>query len=493
MRLPEYDRLDATALADLVRRREVSPLEILEAALERAEARNPALNAIVARYDEEARARARGTLSGPFAGVPFLIKDLITAWRGHPMSAGSRLQAGYVPEVDSEVVRRLEGAGLVLFGLTNAPELGILAHTEPVLHGPARNPWNPDHTPGGSSGGSGAAVAARIVPAAHGNDGGGSIRIPASHAGAFGMKPSRGRVSLAPLLGEAWLGFASEGVITRSVRDSAGLLDVLAGPAPGDPYAAPPPERPFAEEVGRPPGRLRVAFTDRPIFGRTVHPEAVAAVRSAAGLLEDLGHDVEEAHPPVEREPALRAYLHVVAAGVAAAVDAAARLTGRRPGFDNLEPETVALAAAGRALGAGELVGDLESMRALGRRLAAFHARYDVVVTPTVGAPPVKVGSLRATLQERLGVRLAVALGSRRVFDLLFAQIGDRSFDATGFTMPFNQSGAPAMSVPLHWTPDGLPLGVQIAGRYGEEGLLFRLAGQLEQARPWAHRAPPGI
>src|SRR5574341_581641 len=247
-------------MAALVARGELKPAELLEAALERADRRNPRINAIVRRYDDEARRRAAGPLpAGPFTGVPFLLKDVFAAWKGHALASGSRLLEGYVPDFDAEVVRRLERAGLVLFGTTNAPEFGLLAHTEPKLYGPARNPWNTAPTPGGSSGGAAAAVAARIVPAAHGNDGGGSIRIPSSHCGLFGMKPTRGRVSLAPV-GESWMGFACQGVITRSVRDSAALLDVLSGDVPGDPYAAPPRERPFVQELGAPPGRLRVAF-----------------------------------------------------------------------------------------------------------------------------------------------------------------------------------------------------------------------------------------
>ncbi len=494
MRFPEYDSLDALGLAALIGRREVSAAEALEAALARADARNPPLNAIVERFDEEARRRAAGPLpAGPLSGVPFVLKDLMTAWKGHPMSASSRLGAGFVPDYDSEVVRRLEAAGLVLFGLTSSPELGIMAHTEPRLRGPCRNPWGTDHTPGGSSGGSGAAVAARIVPAAHGNDGGGSLRIPASHGGLVGLKASRGRVSLAPALGEAWLGFASEGVVTRSVRDSAAFLDLLAGAAPGDPYAAPAQVRPFLAEVGAPPGRLRVALTTESFFGHGTDPECEVAAREAGRLLQSLGHEVEEARPPFDRERMVRAYVHVVAAGVAATVDEVARRTGRTPGPETLEPETLGLAAGGRSLKANELVEDLEAMRRMARQVAAFQERFDLILTPTVAQPPVKVGSLQPKGSEVLGLRVATALGWRVVLDQLFKQVGDRSFDATGFTMPFNQTGQPAISLPLHWTAAGLPVGVQLAARYGEEATLFRVAAQLEQARPWAERRPPGI
>ena len=493
MRLPEYDRLDALGLGAMVASGQVTAAELLEAAIERADARNPALNAIVHRADDAARRRAAGGLpSGPLSGVPFLIKDLLTAWKGQPMTASSRLGAGFRPDFDSEVVRRLEAAGLNLFGTTNAPEFGILAHTEPRLHGPCRNPWSTDHTPGGSSGGSGSAVAARIVPAAHGNDGGGSLRIPASHCGLFGLKPTRGRVSFTPA-SDGWDGMACEGVLTRSVRDSAALLDVLAGPMPGDTFTPSPPVRPWLEEVGRPPGRLRIAFTEESFFGRTTHPECRAAVRDAAKALSELGHELVEDRPPFEREPMVRAYLVVVAAGVSATIDTLARLTGRTPHQSLFEPETVGLAAGGRAFSASEHVAALETTRDWARRIGPFFERYDLLLTPAVGQPPVRVGSLQPKPSEALGIRLAASLGSRRLLDLLFAQIGDRSFEATGFTMPWNQTGQPAASVPVRWTPEGLPLGARLVGRFGDEATLFRVAAQLEAARPWAGRSPPGI
>jgi len=494
MRFPEYDALDAVGLAALVARREVTAAEALEAALARADARNPRLNAIVHRADGAARRRAAGPLPpGPLSGVPFLLKDLHTPWRGQPMSGGSRLGAGHVADHDGEVVRRLEAAGLVLFGLTNAPELGILAHTEPALHGPARNPWDPSRTPGGSSGGAGAAVAARIVPAAHANDGGGSIRIPASHGGLVGLKPTRGRISLGPDLGEAWLGLVAEGAVTRSVRDAAALLDALAGAAPGDPFELPPPARPWLEEVGAPPGRLRVAFTSGSFFGHGCSPEARAAVEGAARLLAGLGHEVVEARPPFDRERMVRAYVHVVAASVAAEVAELARRTGRRPGWGTLEPETMGLRAGGRALRADELVDDLEAMRGMARGIAGFMRDHDLLLTPTVAQPPLPVGALQPRALERAGLRVACASGLRPLLDLLFQQVGDRSFEATGFTMPFNQTGQPAVSLPLHWTADGLPLGVQLVARHGEEAVLLRVAAQLEAARPWADRRPPGL
>jgi amidase len=492
VRFPEYDQLDAIGLADLIARREVSALEVLEAALERVDARNGPLNAVVARYDDEARARARGPLpEGPLSGVPFLLKDLLTSWAGHPVTDGSRFLAGVVPADDSGVVQRLKAAGLVLFGQTNAPEFGIKPVTEPETRGPCRNPWNPEHTPGGSSGGSAAAVAARIVPAAHGNDGGGSLRIPASCCGVFALKASRGRVSFGPEHGALLSGLAIEGVITRSVRDSAALLDVLAGPFVGDSCATPAPARPFRSEVGTPPGRLRVAVTRRSLFARTTHPECAEAVEHAARLLTDLGHEVEEAHPDIARDRLIRAHLVVLSAQVAADLARAAAALGRRPRRGELEPETLVLAAAGRRLSASDLVRAEAEMHRAARSLGAFHATHDVLVTPTLAQPPVRVGALALRPWERAALQAVAAVPARHLIEALFDNIALRSFDATGNTMLFNHTGQPAMSVPLHVSASGLPIGVQIAGRFGEEATLFRLAAQLEAARPWAGRVPP--
>jgi amidase len=335
-------------------------------------------------------------------------------------------------------------------------------------------------------------VAARIVPAAHGNDGGGSLRIPASHGGLFGLKPTRGRVSFAPA-SDGWDGMACEGVVSRSVRDSAALLDVLAGPVAGDAFTPPPPARPWLEEVGRPPGRLRIAFTEGSFFGRTTHEECRAAVREAATALAGLGHELVEDRPPFDREAMVRAYLVSVAAGVSSAVDIASRATGRPARQSLLEPESVGLAAGGRAFSAVEHVAALDAARAFARQVGPFFERYDLLLTPTVGQPPVRVGALQPRPLEALGIRLAAALGSRRLLDRLFAEIGDRSFEATGFTMPWNQTGQPAASVPVRWTPGGLPLGAQLVGRFGDEATLFRVGAQLEAARPWAGRLPPGI
>lgn len=493
MRFPEYDHLDALALGELVARGRISAAEALEAALERADLRNGRVNAIVARYDDEARARARGPLpAGPLSGVPFLVKDLLAAWRGHPLTGSSRFLAGLVADRDSEVVRRLLAAGLVLFGQTNTPELGIMGTTEPRWRGPTRNPWDVERSAGGSSGGAAAAVAARVVPAAHGNDTGGSLRIPASACGILGVKPTRGRVSLGPAHGELNSGLTVEGIVSRSVRDAAALLDLLGGPAPGDPHVAPPPSRPFLSEVGLPPGRLRIAFTPEPLLARVTNPECAAAVKNAARLLADLGHEVVEARPALPRERLARAYLVAVAAQTAVDVERGTEAVGRRPGRDDLEPGTAALAAAGRTLTARDLALAAGEMHAAARTMGAFHERHDVFVTPTTAQPPLPLGAVLPTRAERIGLGLLARFPTRRGTDALLA-VAARSFDATGNTMPFNQTGQPALSVPLHWTPDGLPVGVQLVARFGDEATLFRLAAQLEQARPWAERLPPGI
>jgi amidase len=494
VRLPEYDWLDALGLGELVARREVSPAELLEAALERADARNSRLNAIVARYDDEARARAAGPLpAGPLSGVPFLLKDLLAAWKGHPLTGSSALLEGFVPDEDAEVVRRFHAAGLVTFGQTNTPELGIMGTTEPRWRGPTRNPWDQSRSAGGSSGGSAAAVAAAIVPAAHGNDGGGSLRIPASACGAFALKPSRGRVPLGPPLLDAWQGFATDGVITRTVRDSAALLDAIAGPAPGDPGALPAPARPFLAEAATPPGRLRLAVTHDSLFGRTTGPDCRAAVDAAAGLLADLGHELVDARPPFSRDALVRAYLVTVSACVAADLAEAARLTGRRPSPALVEPETWGLAAAGRAVGARDLELARREIQAATRAMATFFQGFDGLVLPTLAHPPLPLGAVAMKPLERLSVRVVAALRSRALIEKMLDEVAARSFEATGNTMLWNQTGQPAMTLPLHATAAGLPVGVQVVGRHGDEATLFRLAAQIEAARPWADRLPPTV
>jgi amidase len=499
----DYARHDGLGLADLVRRREASAAELLDAALARLDAVNPALNAVVRRRDAAARTEAaridaaigRGEAVGPFAGVPFLLKDLSATLAGEPTANGNRLLADLPMPVDSELVRRQRDAGLVIAGRTNTPEFGLLPFTEPVLYGPTRNPWDRTRTPGGSSGGSAAAVAARVVPLASGGDGGGSIRIPASCCGLFGLKPSRGRMPTGPAFGEVWAGLVVEHAITRSVRDSAALLDATAGADAGAPYAAPPVARPSLDEVTAAPGRLRIAFTSQPLFGRTVHPDGVAGVDAAPTLLASLGHEVEEAAPPVDREAWAVAFVSVLAGQTRAQIEAVAAAAGVTPRASDFEPATYALGLLGRAFSAARYVDAEQTLQLASRRVAPFFDRFDLLLTPTLGSPPPPIGALQPKAAERRAMRVVNALGAGRLLDRLgvVGPLADQTFDFIPYTPLFNVTGQPAMSLPLYWNADGLPIGVQLVGRFGDEATLFRVAGQLERARPWAARVPAGF
>ncbi|MBX3466356.1 MAG: amidase [Planctomycetes bacterium] len=494
MSLAGYDDHDALGLAALVRAGEVTARELVDEALARLDALNPRLNAVVAVRAAAARAAAAGPLEGPLAGVPFLLKDLLGAIAGESTTCGSRLWQGHVAACDTELVRRFGRAGLICVGRSSTPELGILPVTEPEAYAPARNPWDLSRTPGGSSGGSAAAVAAGIVPLASGGDGGGSIRIPASCCGLFGLKPSRGRTPTGPEAVEHWQGCAVEHVLTRTVRDSAAVLDATHGPDPGAPYVAPPPARPFLEEVGAPPGRLRIAFTRRPLLPAPgVHPDCVAAVDEAAALCAELGHEVEEAHPPLDGDAFARAFVLMIIGEVAADLRAAERTLGRRVRHGDIEPGTHVLRLLGEAYSAADFALAVRDLKATGRVLAPFFARHDVLLTPTLATPPLPVGALTPRGAERALIVTLTRLGAAGALRALgvLERIAATAYAFAAFTAPFNASGQPAMSVPLHASPEGLPIGVQFAARPGEEGLLLRLAGQLEAARPWRGRRPP--
>ena len=491
MREEEYIRLDATALAELVRRGEASAAELLEIALARLARWNPAINAVVIELAERARRDAGSVLpAGPFTGVPFLVKDLDGFLAGAEFTASSRALLGYVPPRDSELFRRYRNAGLVICGKTNTPEFGLVGTTESVLRGPARNPWNPAYSTGGSSGGSAAAVAARIVPMAHGGDGGGSIRIPASACGLFGLKPTRGRTPMGPDESEVWSGFVQRHALTRSVRDSAALLDATQGDDAGAPYTAPPPARPYAEEVRRDPGRLRIAFSTRSLFGRDTHPDCVAAVREAAALLARLGHEVTEAHPPIEREALVHAYLVVVATCTAGVVRQIGELRGRRVRGRELEPTTQFLVTLGEALPAAEFEFARLKFHAAARALAPFFAAHDVFVDATLAWPPPRIGEWALAPHLQWAIRRFSGVLPRAVMRRALDHFAAEGLERTANTMLFNMSGQPAMSVPLHVNAAGLPIGVQCVGRFGDEATLFRLAAQLEQAAPWIERMP---
>jgi amidase/6-aminohexanoate-cyclic-dimer hydrolase len=468
----DYESYDALGLADLVAKGEVTPGELLDAAIERVESRNPDLNAVVYPWYEEARtALAAGLPDGPFHGVPFLLKDLYTLYAGQPISNGSRLFEGLVPDHDSELVARYRRAGLVIFGRTTSPEFGLTTTTESVLHGQTRNPWNGSHTTGGSSGGAAAAVAAGILPVANASDGGGSIRIPASCCGLFGMKPTRGRNPMGPDVGEGWSGMSTAHVVSRSVRDSAAMLDATAGPDVGAPYWAESPERPWLAEVGADPGRLRIAWQTRAFNGAETHPDCAAAAEDAARLCEDLGHDVEAAELAVDAQEVGDATLTVIGANVRAAAEDRAAELGRELQPQDLEFITYGMVLRAEGASAAQYARSIRVLHAAGRRVARFLERYDVLLTPTLATPPLELGRLSLSRTDIDGYRDDIGL-------------------TVGFTSLFNASGNPAMSVPLWWNGAGLPIGTQLVGRYGDEATLFRLAAQLEEARPWRDRRP---
>lgn len=469
--------LDATAQAALVRQKRVSPLELVEAAIARIERLDPTLNAVIHPAFERARAlaRSRDLPDGPFRGVPFLMKDLGGAEAGQPCHAGLAVAkaVGWIESEDAYLTRRVRAAGLISLGRTNTPELALLATTEPAAYGPTRNPWNPARSAGGSSGGAAAAVAAGLVPMAHASDGGGSIRGPASMCGLVGLKPTRGRCSFGPGLGERWSGLSVEFALTRSVRDAAALLDAVAGPAPGDPYVAPPPRRPYAVEIAEAPGRLRIGVFTGPLRGIGLHPECERAVLATADLLRRLGHVVEPAYPhALDDGECVRAYIDVVAANTARALDAWGARIGRTIEAHEVEPGTWTLAEMGRRRSAADHLATIEYVHAFGRRLAAWWDEgWDLLCTTTQAEPPPEIGWITATPGEPLRALM-------------------RSAPYGAFTFPFNMSGQPAVSLPLHETADGLPIGVQLVAAFGREDVLLRVAAQLEEAAPWAERRP---
>jgi len=468
----EYDNYDAVALAQLVKSGQVSADELLEEAIARVERINPRVNALIDKLYDQARAAIAAELpDGPLRGVPFLLKDLHALYQGGVTSNGCRFFSDNFADHDSELVARYKRAGTVIFGKTNTPEFGLTITTEPKLFGATRNPWNLEFTSGGSSGGAAAAVAAGMLPAAHASDGGGSIRIPASCCGLFGLKPTRGRNPHGPDRGEGWSGMSTEHVITRSVRDSAAFLDATCGPDAGAPYFATPPAAPFVSEVGRDPGRLRIAFAKHTPAGERVAPECEEALAATARLLEGMGHRLQEApldFVPPELGPAFRL---VIAANQRVAIENYARARGREPVVDQFERITWMFYEAGAKSSAAEYARAVTVLHRTGRLVAQFFQQHDLLLTPTMPRPPERLGvfDMDTSDPETYGKAIAVF---------------------TSFTAPFNASGNPAISVPLHWSAQGLPIGVQLVARYGEEATLLRVAAQLEQARPWAQRRP---
>jgi amidase len=474
MAFAEYAEYDGLGLAGLVAKGHVTPLELAEEAIARIEKHNPRLNAVVYTMYDQGREIAKQVASqgdGRFRGVPFLLKDILGNFAGVPTGYGARFMRDLPTAQDDTLVTRFKAAGLVPLGKTNVPEFGLLPTTESVLYGACHNPWKLEYSTGGSSGGSAAAVAAGIVPVAHANDGGGSIRIPASCCGLVGLKPTRGRNPLGPLLGDVLGGFICEHIVSRSVRDTAAMLDCTAGPEPGDPYAAPTPARPFMDELGAAPGRLRIAFATSAPGGGALHPECVAAVERTAKLCQELGHIVEEAAPPVDQGTIMQSFLAVWCAGVTMQIDAIAMMTGREVREELFEGITWALYQQGKQVTASQYLLAIAMLQMQGRQIGRFHETYDAWLTPTLGAPPLRLGVVDLTERDTTKAMLPI-------------------IDYVPFTPVQNATGQPAISLPLHWTPDGLPVGVMFVAKLGDEATLLRIAAQLEQARPWKDRRP---
>jgi amidase/6-aminohexanoate-cyclic-dimer hydrolase len=471
MAFKEYGNYDAVGLADLVRKKQVTARELLDEAIVRTGKVDPQINAVVVKHHDYAQRQIdRGLPDGPFTGVPFLLKDL-EFLEGTRTTSGASIYRAHIANHTNTLAQRFLDAGLTIFGKSSTPEFGLMPTTESRLFGPTRNPWNLEHSSGGSSGGAGAAVAARIVPVAHASDGGGSIRIPASASGVFGLKPTRARNPIGPERGEGWSGFSCGHVLSISVRDSAVMLDAIHGPEPSSPYVAPTPERPFAEEVGRDPGRLRIAFTDKSPYGDAIDLEIAAAVREIATLLAGLGHYVEERAPPLAADPAV-VMAAIVSANTGLAVQQAERQFGRAMTDGDIEILTLATAHnARKATGIDYTAAQLNAFR-ISRGLATFFEACDVFLCPTLCTPPLRIGELNPMSHDLSHI----------------SPILRRYIPATSM---FNMSGQPAMSVPLAWNAAGLPLGMMFAARFGDEATLFRLAAQLEQERPWKQRLPP--
>ncbi|MEX0809646.1 MAG: amidase [Dongiaceae bacterium] len=477
MTFQDYDKYDALGLAALVRQRKVSSSELLAEALTRAERVNPALNAFSHLVPERAReAIAAGLPDGAFTGVPFLLKDLGAEAIGYPTNSGSRLFANYDWTYDSEIWIRMRATGLVAFGRTTSPELGVGPVTEASVYGgPTRNPWNRAHTSGGSSGGAAAAVAAGVIPLAHGSDGGGSIRIPASSCGLVGLKGTRGRLPDGPASGEGWGGMAIDGFLSRSVRDTAAAFDATHGPDLGAPYHAPTFEGSYLEGIKTPPGRLRIAISTTNFLGVPVHPECRQAVETTAALCANLGHEIVEAQPDFDFLAAMRAWTTLVMCGTALSIQQKVDAMGRPPREDELEPSILDAWKLGLKVPGTEYLRSINMVHAAGRRLAGFFVDHDLFLTPTLAEPPAQVGRFAPTNPDFMDLRL----GPRGTVHY------------SPFPPVFNISGQPAISLPLHWTADGLPVGLQFAARAGGELTLLKLAAQLEKAKPWFDRRPP--
>lgn len=489
-----YDAHDALGLAELVQKKEVSPEELLDEAIRRARALNPQLNAIVLEmFDEARRLISAGLPDGPLRGVPFLLKDLAQPYAGFPLRNASKLYENFIPRRHGELVNRYLRAGLVIFGRTNSSEFGILPTTEPLLHGPCHNPWKLGVTTGGSSGGAAAVVAARIVPVAHGGDAGGSIRIPASCCGVFGLKPTRGRNPMGPDGSERGHGLGAEHVLSMSVRDSAAFLDASAGPESTAPYWAPPQGRSYLEETRTPAGKLKIAYTHKPLLPGTEHEDCRRSVEDAVKLLRELGHECVEEAPPVDSQRVSQAFFTTYCAGVAGELKLAAKFLGRPAKPSDVEPTTWLMNMIARTnFSAGDFSAAIRQLQEMSREVHRFMERFDCYLTPTLGKPPVAHGSLGAQGREKSIQAFAARMDLTSALRLpgMLDKAVARAFGFAPFTAVGNVTGQPSMSVPLWWNDAGLPMGVCFTSRFGDEATLFRLGAQLEQARPWKDKKP---
>ncbi|MCB9482326.1 MAG: amidase [Desulfobacteraceae bacterium] len=489
--MKEYYKYDGLALAELVRDKEIHPLELLESAIDRAEKINPDLNAIIHTFYDRARKKASEILpKGTFAGVPFLIKDLMDNYRGEPMRMGSR-GVFFHPQEHSELVKRYLDTGVIPFGKTNTPEFGLTITTEPKLSGPAHNPWKKGYSTGGSSGGSAAAVAARIVPIASANDGGGSIRFPAACCGVFGLKPSRGLTPMGPDFGEGWDGAAAGHIISVSVRDSAAMLDAVAGPETGSPYMISRDKGSYLEASMKDPKPLKIAFSKKPFVKARLHSEAVEGLEKTAKLLESLGHHVEEAEPSINIDRFWKDFLVVVCAHVAFITGQIKALYGKKE-FKKLEVSTRNMAAMGHSLRASDLVEAKQGWHDIQLEMGKFLKSYDMFLTPTLISPPARHGVIPPSSAEEYIMEIGSVLPGSRFFlnNGLVKKFSYPTLSRIGFTALGNITGLPSASVPLHWTSDNLPLGMMLTGRMCDEKTIFSLCGQLERALPWGNKCP---
>jgi amidase len=494
MTFSDYGNCDGLGLAELVKKKKVSPSELVEEAISRIEKHNPKINAVVLPLYERAREKAKGELpEGPFKGVPFMIKDLHATLEGLPTSHGNKLWRNIPATVTTELVKRWENSGVMIVGKTNTPEFGLTPYTESDTLLPARNPWDVSRTPGGSSGGSGAAVAARMVPLASGGDGGGSIRIPSSACGIFGLKPTRGRTPTGPITGESWNGFDIEHVLTRSVRDSAAMLDATKGPDVGAPYIIPD-AGPFLPEVSKKPGKLKIAFTTKPMLGKNVHANCVKGVEETVALLRELGHEVTEDAPLINGEEYAFHFLTIVAGQIRVDIEETARAAGKKVSMDDFDISTFGVGLFGTILKASDYARAIRYLQSMSREIGRFFENYDVLLTPVLNQPPVKIGALKPSASEITQLKIIARTGATWVLEAMgiIKPLAAQTFEFVPWTPVFNVTGQPAMSVPLYWNGEGLPIGMHFVGKWGDEATLFRLAGQLEKAKPWFDKAPVG-